>query len=50
MCHLRHINKEFHLIVSEFFFTLLFVSLRFFEKKLEAVDAIDNRCCTLIIN
>ena len=43
-------NKEFHLNVSEFFFTLLFKLLWFIEKKLESLYAIDSRCCMLAID
>jgi len=43
-------NKEFHLNVSEFFFTLLFELLWFIEKELESFYAIDSRCCMLMIN
>jgi len=43
-------NKEFHLNVSEFFFTLLFELLWFIEKKLESFYVIESRCCMLMMN
>jgi hypothetical protein len=50
ICHPSQINKEFHLNVSEFLFTLLFELLWFIEKKLEAFDVIDSWCCILMRN
>ena len=41
MCLPSVINKEFHLNVSELFFTLLFKLLWFIEKEMEAVDVTD---------
>jgi hypothetical protein len=43
-------DKEFYLNVSEFIFALLFELLWFIDKKLEAFDVIDSRCCMLMTN